>query len=233
MEITTLASSSAGNCYLVKSRESSLLLECGIRFQDIRQGIGFGVSRLAGCLVSHEHLDHCKAIADVMKAGVDVYASQGTIDALGISGHRLHPVKALEQFTVGPWTVRPFDTIHDAADPLGFLIANGDEKLLYLTDSAYCKYKFTGLTHLMIEANHSVELLRKSVASGEITLAHKARVLRNHMSLERLLAFFKANDLAAVQEIHLLHLSDQNSDETAFKTAVQRATGKPVYVAAR
>lgn len=234
MEIRVLASSSAGNCYMVDDGQTRLLLEAGIHYQDIQRGIGFAVSSLAGVLVSHEHGDHSRAIADVMRAGVDVYASQGTIDALGLTGHRLRPVNALQQFQVGTWTVLPFDAVHDAAEPLGFVLASTTgAKLLYFTDSAYCRYRFKGLTHLMVEANYSAEILRRNVDSGALHPAQYRRVLRNHMSLERLLDMLAANDLSRVREIWLLHLSDGNADEDAFKTAVERATGKPVYVAGR
>lgn len=231
MKINSLASSSRGNCYQLIEGDASLLLEAGIRFQDIQRGTGFGLSKLAGTLVSHEHGDHAKAIKEVMKAGVDVYASAGTFEALGISGHRAHPVTAMQPVEIGPWTVLPFAAVHDAAEPLGFLIRGQGSKTLYLTDSGYCRYKFKGLTHLLIECNHSLEILRKNVAEGIIDVAHKNRVMQNHLSLENCLAFLEANDLSAVEEIHLLHLSDNNSDADAFKRAVQAATGKPVYVA--
>lgn len=234
MEIRVLASSSAGNCYWISDGKTSLLLEAGIRFEEIRKGVRFQVSTIAGCLVSHEHGDHAKSVADVMKAGVDVYASAGTIEALGISGHRVRTLKVLEPVRIGTWTILPFDTVHDAVEPLGFVLASTTgAKLLYLTDSAYCKYRFKGLTHLMVEANYSAEILRRNVESGVLHPAQYKRVLRNHMSLERLLEMLAANDLSQVREIWLLHLSDGNSDEAAFKAAVERATGKPVYVARR
>ncbi len=233
MDIQVLASSSAGNCYAVSDGQTRLLLDPGIRFADIRRGLGFGVSGLAGCLISHEHLDHCRAAADLMKAGVDVYTSAGTIEALGLTGHRARPIQAMRQFRIGTWTILPFDAVHDAAEPLGFLLAGAAGKLLYLTDSAYCRYRFQGLTHLLIEANHSWRILRENVANGTIPVEHKNRVMRNHMSIETLLAFLAANDLSQVREIHLLHLSDQNSDEALFKRRLQEATGKPVLVAGK
>jgi len=231
VEIRVLASSSAGNCYLLDDGQAPLLLEAGIRFQDLRRAVGFGLSRLAACLVSHEHQDHARAVADVLKAGVEVYASAGTWEALGIRHHRAHTIRALQQVRIGPWTVLPFDTVHDAREPLGFIIAGHGAKVLYMTDTGYCKYRFRGLTHLLVECNHSLEILRRHVANGTVPLAHKNRVMRNHMSLERLLEFLQANDLSQVQEIHLLHLSDQHSNADEFKAAVQRATGLPVYVA--
>lgn len=233
MYIRALASGSQGNAYLVSDGVTSLLLECGIRYADIQRGLGFRVSGLAGVLLSHEHQDHARAAAEMLRAGVDIYTSRGTAQALGLTGHRLRFIRALEQFTLGTWTVLPFDTVHDAAEPLGFLLASRDEKALYVTDTAYIRYRFSGLTHLMVECNYSMQLLRQNVASGAIHPVLKHRVLRNHMSLERVLAFLQANDLHQVREIHLLHLSDANSDAERFKRAVAAATGKPVYVAVR
>lgn len=234
IDIRTLASSSSGCCYHVTDGSTPLLLEAGIPFKRIREGVRFQVSSLAGCLISHEHGDHSKAAAELMRAGVDVYASQGTLDTLGLSQeHRVRPVRAREPLTLGTWTVLPFEAFHDAEEPLGYLLASGEGKVLYLTDSAYCKYRFNGLTHLMIECNYSLDLLRQGVMMGKFSLDHKNRVLRNHMGLDRVLAMLTANDLSKVRELHLLHLSDENSDEAAFKAAVERQTGKPVYVAGR
>ena len=233
IQIQVLASSSAGNCYAVTDGTTPLLLECGIRFKEIQQGLGHRVTSLAGCLVSHEHGDHAKAVSDITRAGVDVYASQGAINALGVASHRLRPIRAHQQFRLGTWTVLPFDVVHDAAEPLGFLLASRAGKVLYLTDTAYCPYRFNGLTHLMIEANYSLDVIRQNVATGAIPLSHKNRVIQSHMSIERVLDMLRANDLSQMREIHLLHLSDGNSDAERFRLQVQQATGKPVYVAAR
>jgi phosphoribosyl 1,2-cyclic phosphodiesterase len=74
---------------------------------------------------------------------IDCYISAGTVEALGISGHRLNIIKAKQQFRIGTWTALPFDTQHDAAEPLGFLLANQDgEKLLYATDTYFIRYRF-------------------------------------------------------------------------------------------
>lgn len=52
-----IASSSKGNCYIVEAEGSKpLLLEAGIPIKKIREALNFGLSNLAGCLISHEHL---------------------------------------------------------------------------------------------------------------------------------------------------------------------------------
>ncbi|MDD3057134.1 MAG: MBL fold metallo-hydrolase [Sphaerochaeta sp.] len=234
MDIQVLASSSRGNCYRITDGSTPLLLEAGIRLKDIQQKLNFRLSEIAGCLITHEHQDHCKAVQDIMKAGIDCYMSQGTAEAIGALGHRGHRVKitkSLEQFRIGTWTILPFDTVHDAKEPLGFLMASGTEKLLFATDTAYLRYKFRGLTHIMVEANHQAEILQNSVEEDLIPAAVRKRIRRSHFDLNHLKEFFKANDLSELREVWLLHLSENNSDEGQFKREIQEIVGKPVYVA--
>lgn len=232
--ITPLASSSAGNAYKVSDGQTTLLLEAGIRFADIRKALQFHVSDIAGCLISHEHGDHGKAAADLMRAGVDIYASGGTLGALKLSGHRAKLIQAKQQFQVGTWSVLPFDIQHDVAEPLGFLLMNQDgEKLLFVTDTFYIRYTFSGLTHIMVECNFSLEILDQNILTGRVPYSMKPRLLRSHFSLENVKDFIRANDLSRVEEIWLLHLSDTNSDAAAFKLEIQALTGKQVYIAER
>jgi phosphoribosyl 1,2-cyclic phosphodiesterase len=232
--IQSFGSSSAGNCYLITDGHTDLLLEAGIRFSDIRKALDFRVSRLAGCLITHNHGDHIKAATDLAKAGVNIYSSQGTFDAAKISGHRFKPVKAMEQYVVATWTIMPFPVEHDAEEPYGYLLANQDgDKLAFITDSYFCRYTFSGLTHLMLECNYSLKILDENIAIGRVHPAMRPRLLRSHFSLENVKDFLRANDLSKLQEVHLLHLSDNNSNEALFKREVQQITGKPVYVCGR
>lgn len=231
LEIRTLCSGSQGNCYRVSDGRTPLLLECGMRFQEIRKGLDFRVSDIAGCLLSHEHGDHAWAAKDIVRAGVDLYCSRGTADALGLCGHRVHIIRAKEKFTIGTWTVLPFDTVHDAKEPLGFLLRSGSEKLLFATDTAYIHYRFRNLTHIMVEANYDLETLRENVRLGRVNREVKKRVLKSHMSIQTVLDFLRANNLSRVREIWLLHLSGDNSDARQFKRKVQMLTGKEVRVA--
>lgn len=231
IEIRTLATGSKGNCYWITDGSTPLLLECGIPFKKIQQALNYQTSDIAGVLVTHEHIDHCKAVREVAERGLNIYMSPGTKEALSIQNHRIRAVENKKQFQLGTWTVLPFDTEHDTAEPFGFLLAsqNGG-KLLFLTDTYYCRYKFRGITHLMIECNYSYKILSENVNSGRTPEFLKKRVMQSHFSLENVLEFLKVNDLSKVQEIHLLHLSDSNSNEQEFKQAVQAATGKLVYV---
>jgi phosphoribosyl 1,2-cyclic phosphodiesterase len=232
INITALVSSSKGNCYHIDDGSCPLLIECGISYKRIQQEIGFKMSALNACLVTHEHMDHCKAVPELMKAGIDIYATRGTIEARGFTGHRIKPIEALKQFTVGSWTVLPFDIQHDAIEPVGFMLqsAAGD-RLLYVTDTFYLKYRFERLNYIMIECNYDESILNDNVLDGSVHPAHKRRIRRSHFSFDNVKKFLQANDLSGIREIWLLHLSDQNSNAVKFKREMQQLTGKPVMVA--
>lgn len=231
LAIKVIASSSSGNCYLISDGTTTLLIECGTAIKRIKQGLNFRLQDVSGCLVTHEHQDHCKAIKDVMKAGIDCYLSAGTIEALKIKGHRLHPIEHGKQVTIGTWKVVPFTTKHDAAEPVGFLIASGKNKLLFATDTAFIRNRFKGLTHIMIESNYQTEILEQNILNGAVPFSMKNRLLFSHFSLDNVLAFLEDTDRSKLQEIHLLHLSAGNSNQAEMEQAIGALCGVPVYVA--
>ena len=232
LEFKAYASGSRGNLYTVSDEKSKLLLECGVTFKEIKHALNFKVSELAGCLLSHGHADHSRSVEDVMKAGIDVYTSQGTIDALSLSGHRVHAIQAGKQFQIGDWHVMPLEAQHDFPEPLAFLIANDKmERLLFAVDTAYLKNRFVSLNIIAIECNYSMGILRTNVDTGIVEACLKNRIVKSHFSLENVKELLRANDLSKVQQIWLLHLSEGNSDEKRFKREIQELTGKMVFVA--
>lgn len=232
MLIRPIASGSAGNCYYISDGRNSLLLDAGIPLRQIMAGCGYGVSRVDGCLVTHAHGDHVKAAKDLARLGVDIYTSQGTIDMAGLAGHRIHPVKALEHVRIGGYEVLPFDVEHDAPEPLGFLIRSvrTGEKLVYFTDTYYIRYTFKGVTHVMMEANYDPGAMKRNVMDGRIDAQRAKRTIRSHMSIDTAIQTLASFDLSRLQQVYLLHLSDDNSLADEFKRRVQALTGREVYL---
>jgi len=231
IEIKSLASSSKGNAYHITDGYTPLLLECGLPIKQLQQKLNYRLSDVQGCLITHEHNDHSKAIKDILKLGIDCYMSAGTKEAIGSNHHRLNEIYHSIPFVIGTWKILPFKVFHDAAQPVGYLLANrAGDKLLFATDTYFIRYKFPGLTHIMVECNYSEEILNKNVERGIVPVEMKRRLLRSHFSLENVREFLKVNDLNKVEEIHLLHLSDKNSDQAMFKRDIQGLTGKMVYV---
>ena len=232
LDIAVYASGSSGNCYTVSDGQTVVMLDCGLPFRRIERLTGFLLP--AAVLVTHEHKDHSKAARDFMRRGVDVYMTAGTAAALGVEAqHRLHILNPMEQVTVGRITVSAFPTQHDAREPCGFLLDDGDDRVLYATDTYYIKYQFPGVTKMLIEANHSYKILEENVGARILNKSLAERLIKSHFSIENVLAFLRANDLSKVKEIWLIHLSDGNADAGKFARMVEAATGKPVYIGGR
>lgn len=232
LKIDCFASGSSGNLYRVDDGRTNILLECGIPYRQIQKYLDFKVGDIEACLVTHEHSDHCKAVNDMLMRGTNCYMSSGTAEALEI---RYDPSTCLipDKGTalIGTWQVTAFSTQHDAAEPLGFLLDNSADRILYATDTYYLKYRFPACTVMMIECNHSYEIVDRRVAAGVLNKTLAKRLTKSHMSLENLVEFLKANDLSRLREIYLIHLSDANSDEKLFQRTIAALTGVPVYIA--
>lgn len=234
MQLKVVSSSSKGNCYILENEQEALLIECGVKFPRIQQALQFNLSKVVGCLVSHEHKDHCCAVADVMVNGIKVFASEGTFGAMGIeTGHyRAQVIRHANTVKIGNFRILPFELQHDCAEPLGFLINHPETgNVLFATDTYYLKYTFKDLNNLLIEANYSKEILDRKLATGESPDFLRNRVLQSHMSLDTCKEFLGANDLKAVNNIVLIHLSDSNSNASQFKKEIEQHTGKTVHIA--
>lgn len=227
MKVECFASGSGGNCYRLSDGETDILIECGIPKYKILADIDYKVGKISGVLISHEHGDHAMSAKDMVRWGLDVYASEGTFNALGLSGLKCKTVKNGRTFRVGTLTIFPFDVQHDAAEPLGFVITSRVtwERVLFFTDTYYIKYAFKDIDIIMGECNYSPLTICKDLPSARVD-----RLFESHMSLEHFLDLL--DNYPHVGKIYLLHLSDDNSDAEMFKQAVQRKTGAEVYVCA-
>lgn len=232
MKLIVVGTGSTGNCYILEGRTSSLMIECGVRFFDIKRALNFNYSRVAGVIVSHEHADHCRAAKDVAAAGINLFASAGTIAALGFSSHRLFALEENMSYTIGEFVIMPFKVKHDAAEPFGYLIHHPEcGNVLFLTDSAYSPYRFADLNQIIVEANYSSDIVEERNILGSMNGALVQRVMTSHMSIDTCVRLLKANDLSKVNNIVLIHLSDGNSDEREFVQRISEKTGKTVTAA--
>lgn len=233
MILQIINSNSQGNSYILEaSNGEALIIECGLRFDRIKQALNYRIDRVAGCLVTHSHGDHCFAIKDVLKAGIKVYATAKEHHAMGTEKHHNTCFVKDDAFYVGSFRVIGFRVIHDTPDPVGYLIQHEEcGTVLFLTDTVYSLFKFRGLNNIIVEANYCQKIVDARVAAGENPAFLRDRVLQSHMSIDNCIDLLRANDLSAVNNIVLIHLSDGNSNERQFQQRVANATGKAVTVA--
>ena len=245
IEIKILATGSEGNAYIITVSDDdgnyprSILIDPGIRWKLLNERSGFMLHNVEFCLVSHEHKDHTLALKDVIRFGIPVVMSLGTMTALDTHPCDIEHLAVSEQpFKIGSrdeWHILPFATQHDALEPLGFIIRTPQgEKIMYATDTYYIKYNFkypnptlfTPLNYYIVEANYQKEILD---TNDDLHPAHKDRVRQSHFEIENLKGFFRNQDLSVTKKIYLIHLSNDNSDEAYFKSEIEKVTGLPVY----
>ena len=233
MKLTVLASSSKGNCYMLHNDTECLVLEAGIPFKEVNKALDFDISKIVGGLVSHEHLDHARYVVDYIRAGIPLYASDGTIAARSAAiWSQIYSVKNRDTFKIGNFVVSTFDTKHDADQPLGFYIFHPEMgNLVFATDTYYIKHRFPGVNHIMVECNYSRDVLDQNCIDGIIPKSLRDRTMKSHFELENVKEFLKANNSHELKNVVLLHLSDRKSNEKRFQEECQNVTNKPTYIA--
>lgn len=233
MKLKIIGTGSKGNAYVLENEHEALLIEAGVKIQEIKKALDFNISKIVGCIVSHEHQDHCKAINDILRLGITCYSGFKTLSYLNCDNiHNQMTIASRQTVKIGNFKVMAFDVKHDAVEPLGYLIEHEEcGRVLFLTDTYYCKYTFPGLNNILIEANYSKEIIDKKYGPDSDKEFLRNRILKSHFSLENCIDMLKANDLSAVNNIVLIHLSDTNSNEKQFQKEVFEATQKNVSVA--
>jgi len=149
-----------------------------------------------------------------MRAGINVFASRGIFDVLEIdAGRRVKYIKDRTIVTFGTdFKVRAFYLNHDAVEPLGFIVWNKDEYLLFAPDTSHITQRFNvPFSIIAIECSYDKNILQKQVDAGDINEEVAKRLLTSHMEKQTAMRYLaKYCNLSKCREIHLLHMSGNN-----------------------
>jgi phosphoribosyl 1,2-cyclic phosphodiesterase len=230
MFVQSFGSGSSGNALLVQCSAGSLLIDCGLSPRVLARALGSRNSRLErldAVLLTHEHDDHVRGLTGVRLAGCPLYATEGTATALGLSHDRCRRLRFEEPVEISGLTVSTLETSHDAAQPCGFSITDGETRISLLTDLGQtddaCLESIADSQLIVIEANHDVHMLR----SGPYPEYLKRRVLsaRGHLSNADCGTFLArcVGDSSSTRTIWLAHLSATNNRPAVAVRAVERA----------
>lgn len=239
--LCSFASGSSGNCYLVKSDKTAVLVDAGISGKRIFEGLEQTETpreMLAALLVTHEHSDHTKSIGMLAKKekGLAVYASSGTWESLpSVCKEQRRAFQVGERFAVGDIEVQTFGLSHDAADPAGYTFFAGGRQISIVTDTGCINETIMDAIRdadvLVLEANHDVDMLR----IGKYPWFLKQRILSDcgHLSndtagrtLARLLS-----EQPKRRQVLLAHLSRENNfPEMAYQTIKNILEESALYI---
>jgi len=214
MKIKVIGTGSTGNAFLIESPEHRLLFECGLTWDKLQKGYDYLLPD--ACFVSHSHKDHSANAIKLAVKGVPIITSPTAAKEIGLLGWQIGKAKQ--------HNIRAYKGTHDVEVAMALLDDKvSKERLFFATDTADIPVKINGITHLMVECNHSK--FTEDRDSNQISRARET-----HLSLEILLEWIENMDKSKLKEVHLIHLSDQNSDEKFFKEELQKATGVAVFV---
>ena len=233
MKVAVLGSGSGGNALVIRTDNSTVLVDAGFGFPTLSRRaatIGFDIERVDSILLTHEHNDHVRgAAALARRVGCPVYGSPGTLAALsgtleGASSRSL-PEKGLVQ--IGPLDVVTCPTSHDAAQPLAFMLR--ERQTGATLGVAYDLGRPTAailslladVTCLVLEANHDDHLLR----TGPYPVIVRDRIAGPRGHLSNRAAADLAGDLVhrGLQTVVLAHLSERCNRAHLARETVGRA----------
>ena len=166
----SFASGSSGNSYLIKSEETTLLVDVGISGKRIAEGmagVGLDVADIDAILITHEHSDHVHSLGVMQKKAPDalIWSNLGTFECVAdkIEEGRHRAFNTGESFTIGDIEVLPFRLSHDAAEPVGYRFRKNDKSLAIVTDTGYVSEEIYEAVRdcdlLVLEANHDENVL--------------------------------------------------------------------------
>lgn len=232
MNLITLGSSSKGNCYILENKDEAIIIEAGIKPKKIREALKGNIEKVKFCLISHEHEDHAKYYKDIKNMGIDVYTSEGTFSKIEEKPNPEYYLKHLQDKYIKDWNIKPLNVYHDAAEPFGFVIKNKKiGSLLFATDTYYMPYRFKNLNNIMIECNYDKIIIEELLYKEKISEFVAKRTYESHFEIQTLIEFLKCNEIGTVNNIILLHLSENNSNSCNFIERIQSETGVNTLVA--
>ena len=232
MQIDVLASSSLGNAYIVSDGVTSILLDAGIPYKELQAKSDFKIHEVASCLLSHVHLDHSKAVKDLLKMAIDVYALPETLSALNVSDHyRTHSVEPLKPFTVNTFEIMAI-TMHHDCPCVGYMVYSTvtNERLFFATDTYKITVNPQGVDYLILEINYQKEIVNRLVNDGVMEASIRARLLFSHYELSKALNWLKKIDKSKLKRIYVAHLSNGHSNAEEIKKSVIVETGIPTVI---
>lgn len=234
MKLTVLGSSSSGNSYILEASDGVLIIECGLPFIEVKKAIDFKIDRIVGAIVTHQHGDHAKYIAEYLKSAIRVCALKDVFDAHTLKQRIFcKTIEPMHGYRIGTFKVFALPVEHDVPC-VGFVIEHAEMgKMLFVTDTMMFEYRIENLSHILIEANYSDEVLNYNIENGITPTSMRSRLLQSHMEIKTTENILLSSNLDSVNEIVLIHLSNNNSDAEQFKQRIMQKTGKPVIIAKR
>ena len=243
MKFGTIASGSSGNCLYAGNGDTHILIDAGVSCKRIVEGLRYydlDGKEIHGILVTHEHTDHISGLGVLSrKYHIPIYGTEKTLkkilemENLGKMDRNLfQPIEAGKEFRIGSLSIESFSISHDAADPVSYMMYEGDKKLGMVTDLGYYDDRIVGYLKesdlLYVEANHDIHMLQ----AGPYPYYLKRRILSDHGHLCNEKAAQLVVELTNdhLKHVVLGHLSKENNYPELALATVRNEVEKSIHV---
>ena len=220
LQITSLASGSSGNVFLVQTTTQTLLVEAGQAARTIERQLqrrGIDPASLGAIVVSHEHHDHMQAAGPLARRyAVPIVCSPGTAAVMQRDWHGLDVrTFGADGLTVGDVDLWGFPLPHDAQDPQGLLLEHAGHTVGWALDLGHVPDHLVACLQeadlVIVESNHDRERLMQAPYGWSV----KHRILSDRGHLSNLQAAALLAGIGADgrrRTAWLAHLSERAND---------------------
>lgn len=231
MRFSVLGSGSRGNAVYVQSGNSSVLIDAGFSGKELQKrmlSIGRDLTDVDAIFVTHEHNDHIAGVGVISRRyEIPVAINDLTLESAARKIGKLFATTIFsvgEVIEVGDLEVRSFRISHDTADPVGFVVSDGNKRLGYLTDTGKVSHlmsqRMLSCHAIILEFNHDLEMLK--YGPYPLPLQQRVRSSRGHLSNEDAADFLSDLTGGLLQEVVLAHLSEKNNTVDLARQAAEK-----------
>ncbi len=241
----SFGSGSSGNSCYIGSSEGGLIVDVGIRAEELERGLaanGVSMNHVKGVLLTHDHADHVKYVYALLRnhRHLKLFCTNRVLNGM-LRKHSISkrikeyhvPIFKEIPFKMLDFEITAFEVPHDGSDNMGFSIEFDSRRFVIATDlgevTDRARYYMSRATYLMIESNYDANMLRM----GRYPEYLKARIAggSGHLDNRQTAAFLKEIINPGLNHIFLCHLSkDNNTPQIALRTVREalEATGLKV-----
>ncbi len=232
-----MGSGSGGNSTLIEGGGTVILLDAGLSYLRVRRELAMldiDPERVDAILLTHEHADHCRFAGELARRlGCPIHGTRGTLEALSwfLKGREgLRPFEVGLNLEIDSLKIEAFPVFHDAIDPCGYLIRDGEHSVGLATDlgvvSRAILDSLAACDAVILESNHDLEMLRNGPYPWELKQRIRSQIghLSNQDAGEALAELARGGRLKTAL---LAHLSQYNNrPELALQTVQSHLNGR-------
>ena len=229
MRFSVLGSGSSGNSTILECGSTRILIDAGLSAKQLclrLESLSIDPASLTAILLTHEHGDHVRGLKNFLKKHpVPIFTTRDTahlVKEQGIAGADWHIFEAGQSFPIAHLSIDSFSIQHDAVDPVGFVIANGTNRLGHVSDAGQVTTsmiaRLRSLSALFVEANYDDQLLaddtkrpwsikqRISSRHGHLSNAQVAELLQEvaHAEMSRIVFGHLSSDCNCPKKVTTL-----------------------------